>query len=144
MGRTGSGLQPVIGAFSDASIAYQGYGRKIDLALVESLNHQSSQGIKPDITFFLDCPSDIGLKRAVRRNQLLKKEKEGRFEAENVQFHHRVRRGYFHIAKREPMRMKVIDTRQGEEKVFEKIRQIVDELMQKSQGVQDSRSQRKR
>jgi dTMP kinase len=118
--------------FSDASIAYQGYGRKVDLKWVERLNRLSSQGIKPDITFLLDCPSDVGLKRALQRNQMLKKEKEERFEREKIQFHHRVRKGYLSIAKKEPRRVKVIDTREGEEKVFEKIRQIVDALLVRS------------
>ena len=84
--------------FSDASIAYQGYGRRVDLKWVERLNRLSSDGIKPDLTFLLDCPSAVGLKRALQRNQLLKKEKEERFEREKIQFHHRVRRGYLSIA----------------------------------------------
>ncbi|MFB3884098.1 MAG: dTMP kinase [Thermodesulfobacteriota bacterium] len=115
--------------FSDASVAYQGYGRKVDLKWVERLNRLSSQGIRPDITFLLDCPSDIGLKRALQRNRALKREKEDRFEREKIQFHHRVRRGYLSIARKDPERVKVIDTREGEEKVFEKIRRIVDELI---------------
>jgi dTMP kinase len=123
------GMVVLCDRFSDASIAYQGYGRKVDLKLVERLNRLSSQGIKPDITFLLDCPPDVGLKRALQRNQKLKKEKEGRFEREKIQFHHKVRRGYLSIAKEEPHRVKVIDTREGEEKVFQKIRQIVDELI---------------
>ena len=118
--------------FSDASIAYQGYGRKVDLKWVERLNRLSSQGIKPDITFLLDCPSHVGLKRALQRNQMLKKEKEERFEREKIQFHHRVRKGYLSIAKKEPHRVKVIDTREGEEKVFDKIRRIVDKLIVRS------------
>lgn len=115
--------------FYDATIAYQGYGRRLDLALVKKLNRLSSQGIKPDVTFLLDCPSGVGLKRAIRRNQISKKNREDRFEREKVQFHHRVRRGYLSIAKKEPFRVKLIDTREGEEKVFEKIRKIVDELL---------------
>jgi dTMP kinase len=118
--------------FNDATVAYQGFGRGIDLGLVESLNLSSSQGLKPDITFLLDCPSDLGLKRAVRRNQLEKKEKEDRFEREKIQFHRRVRRGYLFLARREPHRIKVIDTRQGEEKVFEKIRRIIDQIIVRS------------
>jgi dTMP kinase len=115
--------------FSDATSAYQGYGRKIDLKWIERLNHLSSQGIKPDVTFLLDCPSDVGLKRALQRNRSLKQENEERFEKEKIQFHRRVRRGYLAIAKKEPHRVKVIDTRQGEEKVFEKIKKIVDDLI---------------
>ena len=117
--------------FSDASIAYQGYGRKLDLGLVKRLNRLSSQGIKPHVTFLLDCPSDLGLKRAVQRNQVQRKEREERFEREKIQFHHQVRRGYLSLAKKEPRRVKVIDTRQGEDKTFEKIRQIIDNLIRR-------------
>jgi dTMP kinase len=60
----------------------------------------------------------------------LNREKEARFEKEGIQFHHRVRRGYLSIAKKEPDRVKVIDTREGEDKVFEKIRKIVDQLIE--------------
>ena len=117
--------------FSDASITYQGYGRKLDLGLVKRLNRLSSQGIKPHVTFLLDCPSDLGLKRAVQRNQVQRKEREERFEREKIQFHHRVRRGYLSLAKKEPHRVKVIDTRQGEDKTFEKVRQIIDNLIRR-------------
>jgi len=113
--------------FMDASIAYQGYGRKVDLKWVERLNRLASYGIKPDITFLLDCPSDMGLKRALQRNQRRKNKKEDRFEKEQIEFHRRVRKGYLALAKKEPQRVKIIDTRQGEEKVFEKIRTIVDQ-----------------
>jgi dTMP kinase len=115
--------------FTDATVAYQGYGRMIDQKWVQRLNRLSSQGIRPDVTFLLDCPSDIGLKRAFQRNRMLKQEKEERFEREEIQFHRRVRKGYLDIAKREPHRVKLIDTREGEKKVFEKIRKIVDNLI---------------
>jgi dTMP kinase len=120
--------------FNDATLAYQGYGRKIDRALILKLNRLASQGIKPDLTFLLDCPSDLGLKRALQRNRLSRNEREERFEREKIQFHHRVRKGYLEIAKKEPRRVKVIDTRAGEEKVFEKIREIVDEVLVRSSG----------
>jgi dTMP kinase len=116
--------------FSDATLAYQGYGRRVDLKLIERLNDLSSQGIRPDVTFLLDCPSSLGLKRALQRNRALKQEKEERFEREEIQFHRRVRKGYLAIAKKEPHRVKVIDTREGEEKVFEKVRKIVDNLIE--------------
>jgi dTMP kinase len=127
------GIVVLCDRFSDATVAYQGYGRGIDLRVVESLNRLTSQGIKPDITFLLDCPSHLGLKRALQRNRTLNREREGRFEKEKIQFHHRVRRGYLSIAKKEPNRVKVIDTREGEDKVFEKILKIVDELIKGSE-----------
>jgi dTMP kinase len=116
--------------FSDATVAYQGHGRRIDLKWIERLNRLSSQGIRPDVTFLLDCPSNVGLKRALQRNRVLKQEKEGRFEKEEIQFHRRVRKGYLDIAKKQPDRVKVIDTREGEKKVFEKIRKIIDNLIE--------------
>lgn len=116
--------------FADASIAYQGYARKVDLKWVEKLNRLASSGIKPDMTILLDCPTDLGLKRALERNRRFKNEREGRFEKEQIEFHYRVRRGYLALAKKEPDRVKRIDTRGGEEKVFEKIRALVDELME--------------
>ena len=119
--------------FSDATVAYQGYGRRMDLQWIERLNHLSSQGIRPDVTFLLDCPTDMGLERALRRNRVQKREKEERFEREKIEFHRRVRRGYLAIAKKEPRRVKVIDTRAGEERVFEKIRKIVDNLVGSSE-----------
>jgi dTMP kinase len=115
--------------FSDATLAYQGYGRRIDLKWIERLNRLSSQGIRPDVTFLLDCPSDVGLKRAIQRNRAQKQEREARFEREEIQFHQRVRKGYLAIARKEPRRVKVIDTRLGEEKVFEKIQKIIDNLL---------------
>ena len=115
--------------FSDASIAYQGHGRRIDPRLVDLLNQIASKGVRPDLTFLLDCPSDIGLKRAVRRDRQKRSNRQDRFEREKIQFHHRVRRGYLSLAEQEPRRIKIIDTRDGEEKVFNIIRKTVDRLI---------------
>ena len=115
--------------FSDASIAYQGYGRKMDPRLVDLLNQIASKRVRPDLTFLLDCPSDMGLRRAVRRDRQKRSNLQDRFEREKIQFHHRVRKGYLSLAKEEPHRIRVIDTREGEQKVFEKIRNTVDALM---------------
>ena len=115
--------------FSDASIAYQGHGRKIDPRLVDLLNQIASKGIRPDMTFLLDCPSDMGLKRAVRRDRQKRSNRQDRFEREKIQFHHRIRRGYLSLAEQEPRRIKIIDTRDGEEKVFNIIRKTVDRLI---------------
>ena len=126
--------------FSDASIAYQGYGRGVDLKLIESLSRLSSKKIKPDITFLMDCPSKVGLKRAIHRNKAEGQEREGRFELEKIEFHQRVRRGYLSLAKKEQRRFKIIDTRQGEEKVFQEIKTVVDEMI-KTRRVKGARIQ---
>ena len=124
--------------FRDASVAYQGYGRGIDQKWVEKLNREASHGIKPDLTFLLDCPSDMGLKRALERDQQKRSSQEDRFEREKIQFHLRVRKGYLALAKREPRRIKVIDTRPGKDGVFDQIRKVVDERI----GLEESRSHR--
>jgi dTMP kinase len=116
--------------FSDASVAYQGHGRGISLRCVEQLNRIATGGIKPHLTFLLDCPSDMGLRRALKRN-LRNASKEDRFEREKIQFHDRVRRGYLSLARREPSRIKVIDTRHGEEMVFREMRQHIDRLLRR-------------
>ena len=123
--------------FADASVAYQGDGRRLGVKLVERLNRMATEGLKPDVTFLLDCPTGVGLKRAIRRNEALKQEKEGRFEREKIQFHNRVRKGYLVLARKEPRRVKVIDTRKGEDKVFEEIRHIIDKII----GGKESRVQ---
>ncbi len=115
--------------FTDASVAYQGFGRRVDIKLIARLNRISSQKITPDVTFLLDCPSCVGLERALRRNRKFKQEREGRFELEKGSFHDRIRRGYLAIAKKEPRRLRVVDTRQGEERVFETVRGVVDQLI---------------
>jgi len=122
--------------FRDASVAYQGYGRGIDPKWVEELNRTASHGIKPDLTFLLDCPSDMGLKRALERDRQKRSSQEDRFEREKIQFHLRVRRGYRALAKKEPHRIRVIDTRPGKDKVFDRIRKVVDERM----GLEGSRA----
>jgi dTMP kinase len=115
--------------FSDASLAYQGYGRGIELELIKKLNRLATDRIQPDVTFLLDCPPRVGLRRAIDRNQRGETAKEDRFERESLSFHRRVRKGYLALAKPHPKRVKLIDAGQGEGKVFETIRQIVDELI---------------
>jgi dTMP kinase len=124
------GVTVICDRFADATTAYQGYGRRLNLPWVESLNRLATGGRRPDVTFLLDCPPGKGLERALGRNQRGNLDKEGRFEEEGLSFHRLVRKGYLAIARKEPQRVRIIDARQGEDKVFDKIREIVDELME--------------
>lgn len=93
--------------FTDATLAYQGYARGLDLKLVNDLNTLATTGIKPDLTILLDCPVEIGLGRAttpVNAHGI----KEERFELESLAFHQRVRNGYLEIARQEPERLCVL------------------------------------
>lgn len=109
--------------YSDATIAYQGYGRGLDLDTVISLDGFSSLCLKPDLTFLLDLPAGEGLKRAFHRiagNNA--PEAEDRFENEDMAFHSRVRNGYLSLARSEPERFRIIDARGTVEAVAGQVR----------------------
>jgi dTMP kinase len=116
--------------FHDATVAYQGFARGVDLDLIERLNQTVAGGLKPDLTVLLDCPVEVGLGRAWKR---MAKEnvssKEGRFEGERRDFHQRVRDAYLTIAKAEPHRIKVVDGSRDEHTVEREIQQIVNSLL---------------
>ncbi len=96
--------------FSDASLAYQGYGRGLDRPLIGELNRVATNGLVPDLTLLLDFPAEEGLARARRRNAGSDGPDEGRFEAESLAFHRRVRDGYLELAATGP-RFRTIDAR---------------------------------
>lgn len=88
--------------WSDATVAYQGFGGGVDAQWIHSLALRATQGATPALSLFLDLPLEIGLKRAKKR------QKADRMEAKNLLFHQKVRRGYLWIAKKEPKRFKKI------------------------------------
>ncbi len=105
--------------FIDSTKAYQGYGRGIDLKLIESIEEIVTEGVRPDLTILLDLDVKIGLKRNRGIN------KTDRLELEDIKFHKRVREGYLKIAAKEPERIKLIDASQGIEEIHRKIVGIV-------------------
>ena len=96
--------------FCDATTAYQGGAREISPALVQTLNQIASENIVPRLTLLLDCPVEIGLKRARDRYQMKEgAEKGDRLEQEEILFHEKVREAYLTIASNEPNRVVVVD-----------------------------------
>jgi dTMP kinase len=100
--------------FIDATLAYQGFGRGLDMGLIKSLNETATGGCRPQLTILIDCPVEIGLERALARieagsatdrNHL----REERFEKESIEFHRRVRSGYLKLAEESPERFVVVD-----------------------------------
>ncbi len=89
--------------FSDATYAYQGYGRGLDLDTIDSLNLLATRGLAPDITIFMDLPAREGLLRKARSAKM------DRFEKEKISFHNRIRQGYRKLVKKEPDRFLVVD-----------------------------------
>lgn len=94
----------VLDRFADSSIAYQGYGRQLGERLVSRLNKLAASALRPDLTFLVDLPVEVG--RARKQCSEL-----DRLEREDVEFHERIRLGYLRLARRAPGRVKVLDGR---------------------------------
>ncbi|WP_297444618.1 dTMP kinase [Desulfurobacterium sp.] len=114
-----SGAIVISDRFSDATLAYQGYGRELPIEEIEHLNQLATGGLSPDITFLIDIPVEIGFSRIKRRKQ-------DRIEKENFEFHEKVRKGYLEIAKRYSERIVIIDGRKRTVEIFSEIHQIVE------------------
>jgi dTMP kinase len=115
--------------FSDATLAYQGYGRGLDLDLIGSLDRLVTGGMRPDLTILLDIDAAAGLARARGRNSRQGLEAEARFENERLPFHERVRRGYLELARQEHGRFRVVDASPQPESIHLEVRRIVDQLL---------------
>lgn len=91
--------------FTDATIAYQGGGRRVAKSMIDHLRADVQAGLEPDLTLLLDAPLDIGASRMAARTP-------DHFEREQRPFFERVREAYLALAAREPARIKVIDAAQ--------------------------------
>jgi dTMP kinase len=91
--------------FSDATVVYQGAARGQDRKLIRLLNNVVTEGIRPHLTFLLDCPVEMGLRRALGRNM----KGQDRFEKEALSFHVRVRKGYLDLARKNKKRFVILD-----------------------------------
>ncbi|MBI2209133.1 MAG: dTMP kinase [Deltaproteobacteria bacterium] len=134
-----SGTLVLCDRFTDSTLAYQGYGRGVDLGMLRRVNEVASGGITPDITFLLDCPVELGLSRAEERSSIIHSQSsaredrasrmEDRFEREEVAFHERVRKGFLELARTEPGRIHVLDASRAVRDLHEEIRKIIDEKL---------------
>ena len=119
--------------FADSTLAYQGYGRGMDLALLRRLNVMATGGTMPDLTIILDCAVEVALARAAERRDL-QAARENRFEAEGVAFQRRVREGFLTLAEAEPSRCVVVPTDGPVMAAQEKLRRIIDERLHAGAG----------
>jgi dTMP kinase len=106
--------------YIDSTTAYQHYARGIDYEIVSYLNTLATDGLKPNLTFLIDIPVEISLKRL--------SESKDRIESENIEFHKKLREGFLKIAENEKDRFVVID---GTMDIMEIHKIIVDTLKQK-------------
>jgi dTMP kinase len=109
------GRSVVSDRYTDSSLAYQGYGRGLDRALILAVARLATEGLQPDLTILLDLPVEVGLARAGRRSP------HDRLESEVREFHDRVRAGYLEMAEAEPSRWVRVDAEGSAEEVAERV-----------------------
>lgn len=109
--------------FTDATYAYQGGGRRIDIDRIAALEHWVQGNLRPDLTIVLDVPVEVGLARAGRRSA------PDRFEREQLAFHEAVRAAYRTIAAREPARVQVVDAEQPLPRVQADLGRVLDAFL---------------
>ena len=121
-----SGKTVLCDRYFDATLAYQGYARGLDIDLLKLLHKLVLDDYTPDLTLLLDLPPDIGLRRAWRQISAgERKTAETRFEKEALQFHERVRAGYLDLARRSPQRFRIVDAARDPETVRKTIQGIL-------------------
>jgi dTMP kinase len=123
------GAVVVCDRFVDATYAYQGYGRGVDLGIIATLNRLVTKGVTPNLTILLDCEVDVGLERKLVRNPQL-----DRFEQEEAAFHEQVKRGYLKLVEEDEKRFYVINGKRDIEATHIAIRDRVERLLE-SHGV---------
>ena len=106
---------------TDSTVAYQGYGRGLDLEQIHMLNNIATSGLKPDITFVFDIDIETAQERVGKSKD--------RMESAGLEFFKRVRQGYLEIAKSEPQRVKVLDATQKIEKISEQVINYINNLI---------------
>ena len=111
--------------FTDASYAYQGYGRQLNLSFISSLENLVHPDVQPDLTLILDIPINIAMGRVHNRGNL------DRFEQEDVAFFNRVRAGYKEIAKNNIDRCREIDASKNLAEVQAEVMQIIRDFCKK-------------
>lgn len=118
--------------YTDSTIAYQGYGRALDLDLIEQLNQIATNGLISDLTFWLDLDAKTGLARTLQRG------KRDRMEQADLAFHERVQQGFATLAKTYPDRIVTIDANQSEAIVAAQIQTTLDRQLTQWYGARQA------
>jgi dTMP kinase len=128
------GMLVLCDRYTDSTVAYQGYGRGFDLALIRQLNAIATNGLVSDLTFWLDLDVQQGLERAhqrARQHRTAPLAGNDRMEAAELSFHQRVQQGFKAIAQAEPLRIVRIDANNPEENVAQQIQSVMEQYLQK-------------
>lgn len=115
--------------YNDSTMAYQGYGRGLDLEEVRRLCEYASLRLQPDLTFLLDVEVATGLSRSEGRRKSAGKQEVDRFESAGRSFHEKVRAGYLSLAKDNPNRIVVLGPSQDVAQVHAQIVRLTESLL---------------
>ena len=102
----------------DSTVAYQGYGRGLDIEQIHKLNEIATSGLKPDLTIVLDVDVETSQKRVGVEKD--------RMESAGIEFFERVRNGFLEIAKQEPQRVKVVDSTKTINEIHNQILELIE------------------
>jgi dTMP kinase len=108
--------------FTDSTRVYQGRLGSVDLSLIRALERVTIGDLKPELTIILDVPAEVGIARAAKRRG---QQEPDRFEAEDIDFHRRLRDAYRQVADDEPERCVLIDATQDVEAISKRIWSVV-------------------
>ena len=106
--------------YIDSTLAYQGYARGGDIEKINLLNNIATKGLVPDITFLFDIDTETAQKRIGKTKD--------RLEKENIEFHNKVRMGFLELAKKHE-RIKVINSNNSINNIFEEVKSYIDKLL---------------
>jgi len=115
------GVMVLCDRHTDSSVAYQGYGRGLDIERINFLNNLATDGLKPDLTLVFDVDVETSQTR-------VGKEKD-RMESAGIEFFERVRNGYIEIAKNEPDRVKIINSMRTIETIHTEVKELVEKCL---------------
>ncbi len=118
--------------YTDSTLAYQGFGRNLDLEFLKQVNSIATGGLLPDLTLILDLPAEQGLNRIIKGR--LKGAGVDRMEGQALKFHQNVRAGYLAIATKEAERCRVIDASEDIEQVSKAVAEAVLEFLKSRNG----------
>lgn len=110
--------------FSDSTFAYQGYGRGLDMKIIDQLDVIATGGLRPDLTLLLDLDVATGL----RRNKAINKN--DRLESEDIAFHEKVRAGFIGLASMHKDRIRLIDASVSAPEVFRFVIEVVSSFIE--------------
>jgi dTMP kinase len=111
--------------FIDSSYVYQGFGRNIDIEIIEKVNRIALDGILPDITLFFDIDPSIALERRIKSTGA------DRIEQEKMDFHKKVYEGYKKLVSKYPDRIKAIESNRSIEEIFLDVKANIDRILER-------------